>query len=304
MDQENNTPINSQCLPWQFSNMVSARNNTQFATMPQDSISMLSSAFVNPSASLFPVTSAIPFPGFYTYTYIQKTSPLIPPISSHGVLELGSNKRHLVFDQIRDGRSFICNSASVPDPCIDSVNPGFDLQGNPVTSVANGHGADEMREDTEEIDALLYSDSDFNNGDEETSTGHSPAEPEVVERTFSEVASSILPAKRRRIDVNDEFDVSLFNTASSQVLHCSDILTDHRNKQDDNNSASSCFKAVYTDQNEENRVFKRAKIQETLGILRKIIPGGNCKDAITVLDEAINYLNSLKLKAQLLESFP
>ncbi|XP_042453480.1 transcription factor bHLH143-like isoform X1 [Zingiber officinale] len=306
MEQENNPQINSQSTLWQFSSMISAGNNTQFVTRPQNSISMLSTACVDPSTSRFPLTYSIPFPGFYTDTYFPKTSPLIPAlISSHRAPELfSSDKRYLVSDQLVDGRSFILSSVSVPTPCINSVNRGFNLQGNTETSVSNGHGADEMHEDTEEIDALLYSDSDFNNGDEETSTGHSPAEPEIVERTFSEVASSVPPTKRRRVDVDDEFDASLIDTASSQVLHCPDIPTEHRNKEDDNNTASSRFEVVGPDQNEENRQFKRAKIQETLGILRKIIPGGNCKDAVTVLDEAINYLKSLKLKVKLLESFP
>ncbi|XP_074564840.1 transcription factor bHLH145-like [Curcuma longa] len=297
MGQGNNPRINLRCPIWQFSYIISARDNRQFAAIRRQNLNpVFFSACVSPNACVLPVTSATPFPDFYTH----EASPLIPPLVPFHVTPKfdGSEKRYLVFDQLRDGRNFGFSSSSVPIPCIDSENPGFDVQGSTEPNTSDWHGSEEIHENTEEIDALLYSDSDDSHVVDEASTGSSPIE--VVEKTVSEVASSVLSAKRKRAD--DEFDASVTDTASSQVLHFSNISTDNGNKEDDN-SASICFEVI-DNQIEETRQLKRAKIQETVGLLRKIIPGGNAMDAITVLDKAINYLKSLKLKAKSFETFP
>ncbi|XP_042456179.1 transcription factor bHLH145-like [Zingiber officinale] len=298
MGQDNNPRINLQCPIWQFSYIISARDNRQFAIRRQNLNPVFFSTCVSPNACVLPVTFATPFPDFYARNFFHKASPLIPPLAPFHVTSKfdGSEKRYLVFDQLRDGRNFAFSSSSVPIPCMDSVNPGFDVQGS--TEPSDWHGSEEIHENTEELDALLYSDSDDNHVVDEASTGSSPIEE--VEKTISAVASSVLSVKRKRAD--DEFDASVTDTASSQVLHFPNISSDNRNKEDDN-SASICFELV-DDQIEETRQLKRTKIQETVGLLRKIIPGGNAMDAITVLDKAINYLKSLKLNVKSFETFP
>ncbi|WOL18513.1 transcription factor bHLH143 [Canna indica] len=289
-------PHNSN-LHWQFSNTNSASNNQQFGIKPHNSNLMLFPTYVNPYGCIFSVNSATPFPGLYTNKSSQKTSPLIP--SQHPPEYAGPGKRYLVIDRLRDGRS--CNFSSSNIPCMNSTNPGFDLQGSTETNVSNRNGTEEMHEDTEEINALLYSDSDDYHEDEEASTGHSPA---GASEGTSKVASSMLPAKRRRVDVNDEFDAVLIDTASSKALYCPDAPTKQRNKEDSDDTKSSCIKEVDHNRSEQDRQLKRARIRETVSILRRIIPGAHGKDAVTVLDEAINYLKSLKLKAKSLNASP
>ncbi|KAL3695935.1 hypothetical protein R1sor_010011 [Riccia sorocarpa] len=48
------------------------------------------------------------------------------------------------------------------------------------------------------------------------------------------------------------------------------------------------------------RKSRRAKIRQTVKLLRDLIPGGNCMDSGNVLDEAINYVKLLQLQVQTL----
>ncbi|CAL9208996.1 transcription factor bHLH143-like isoform X1 [Musa acuminata AAA Group] len=297
MEKDMNPRTGMQHSPWQFSNMNSASNIQQFDIGYQNTNSMLSPAYV-PHGCVFSVNTPTPFPGINTDNPFQQTSSLIPPLlpsCRHPEFD-GSKKRCLVFDQIGYGRSFFCSSSDIPFPCFNSMNPGFSLQGSTETNVSSRNEGVEMHEDTEEINALLYSDSD----DEEASTGHSPVG--ALEMGSSEVASSMLPVKRRRVDV--EFDASLVDTASSQVFHCPNEPMRYRNKDEDDDTESSFVKGGDHDQNADDRQLKRARIQETVGILRTIIPGGRGKDAASVLDEAIHYLKSLKLKTRSLNATP
>ncbi|KAL2642649.1 hypothetical protein R1flu_010236 [Riccia fluitans] len=50
------------------------------------------------------------------------------------------------------------------------------------------------------------------------------------------------------------------------------------------------------------RKCRRAKIKQTVKLLRELIPGGNCLDSGKVLDEAINYVKLLQLQVQTLVS--
>jgi hypothetical protein len=49
-----------------------------------------------------------------------------------------------------------------------------------------------------------------------------------------------------------------------------------------------------------SKQFRKDKIRATLKILESIIPGAKDKEPLLVLDEAIDYLKSLKLKAKTL----
>ncbi|KAG1334621.1 putative Transcription factor bHLH143 [Cocos nucifera] len=185
------------------------------------------------------------------------------------------------------------------------MNPAPDMQGSNETDVSDGHGGEEMHEDTEEIDALLYSDSDEEE-EEAKSTGHSPVK--MAAESAEEVASSTVPAKRRRVDL--ELDASLVDTASSAVAdRYQDLCSECRNKDASDDAESSCVRGggkrrlveeeaeTRSNSNHGSKRLKRARIQETVGVLRRIIPGGKGKDAATILDEAIRYLRTLKLKA-------
>lgn len=298
--------------PWRFSSLNSASSLRQPDVGPQNTNSMVLPACFYPYGCAFSGNSAPLFPVFQAEKTLLKTPALIPPsIHPHGPTVLAdSRKRFLVFDHSGDQTSLIFSSSGTPLLSPMPMNPGPDLQGSNETNVSDGRGGEEMHEDTEEIDALLYSDSDDEQEEEEeASTGHFPVE--MTAGSDEEVASSVLPAKRSRVDL--ELDASLVDTASSAIAdHCHDLPSDYRNKETSDDAASSCVRGgekrarveeeleTRDDSSHGNKRLKRARIQETVGILRRIIPGGRGKDAATILDEAIRYLKSLKLKAKAL----
>ncbi|XVE95215.1 hypothetical protein REPUB_Repub02eG0076800 [Reevesia pubescens] len=234
-----------------------------------------------------------------------------------------AQKRFLVFDQSGDQTTLIfssavgtpikCTSWGLKSPAACNLN-GEDplskvnqnLHSGPIsTDVFGDNGTDmqsEMREDTEELNALLYSDddSDYTEDEEVTSTGHSPsmmtAHNEQFEGGTEEVASSTgLTKKRKLIDGSNDYVPLLMETASSvNPNRCSEIEDD---------AESSCANGQNPgsgdmDSSLGNKRMRKDKIRETVSVLRSIIPGGDGKDAIMVLDEAIDYLKTLKLKAK------
>ncbi|XP_058087946.1 transcription factor bHLH143 [Magnolia sinica] len=178
----------------------------------------------------------------------------------------------------------------IPGSVKDSFWGGFNE--HCPNDVSGGQGS-EMHENTEEIDALLYSDED----DEETSTGHSPSKmtgyvgKEGAKEDSAGVAScSLTPIKRRRLE--GVCDRSLEDTASSG-----------KTWQHEEDAESSCIKGMIQggrDGPSASKRLRRERIREAVGVLRSIIPGGKGKDATAVLDEAIRYLRSLRLKAKAL----
>ncbi|KAM1935066.1 hypothetical protein ACFX15_019182 [Malus domestica] len=158
----------------------------------------------------------------------------------------------------------------------------------------------EMHEDTEELNALLYSDgdSDYTEDDEVTSTGHSPSTTTVHDKQnwFEEVASSDgMNKKRKLFDGGNDGVPSVMDTASPMKHNRSLEL------EDDAESSCACQRSSglrEVDSLSSNKKMRKEKIRETINILQNIIPDGKGKDAIVVLDEAIHYLKSLKLKAK------
>lgn len=164
----------------------------------------------------------------------------------------------------------------------------------------------EMHEDTEEINALLYSDeddySDDNNddNDEVTSTGHSPAlvrgsyvMKEQVEEITDEVASSDGLNKRQKL-----LDGG-YKKASAPGTDSSEKVEGHPGYGSD---AESSYAFGKTQEGEMDSIcgskqFKKDKVRATLKILESLIPGAKGKDPLLVLDVAIDYLKSLKLNA-------
>lgn len=254
-------------------------------------------------------------------------------------------KQFLVIDQTGDQTTLIYSSrfGSTPVECLgswDSKLHGLNnLNGNNEPSLRRdvnlnhevgptldddkvdenqGTGIEsEMHEDTEEINALLYSDSDdgysSEDDDEVTSTGHSPStmtthdnnqEPFGGGTAEEEVASSSAgkTKKRKRFDgaYEDDHDVQFMDTASS--------LNQNRPFDiGDDDAESRCSSGNYIQGSGEmgsltgnKKMRKEKKIQDVLSILQCIVPGGKDKDPIQLLDEAICCLKSLKLKARAL----
>lgn len=145
----------------------------------------------------------------------------------------------------------------------------------------------EMHEDTEELDALLYSDdeNEYSEDEEEASTGHSPStlvnKRVWVDESGEEVSSSARPAKKQRVPGGDHDVPSLIDTASS--------LKSHRCSEHEDDAESSCGNSNNVLEEE-----KIEKIRKTISILKSIIPDGKGKDSIAVIDDAIQYLRSVK----------
>ncbi|KAK7351564.1 hypothetical protein VNO77_11118 [Canavalia gladiata] len=160
----------------------------------------------------------------------------------------------------------------------------------------------EMHEDTEEINALLYSDSEGYSGedddDEVTSTGHSPStmtthdNHETFRGTAEEVASSARKTKKRKLLDGYYDDIQLMDTASSLYPNKSIVMGDDAESRCSHNNKEGSLSG--------NKKMKREKIRDLLSTLQNIIPGGKDKDPAMLLDEAIGCLKSLKHKAKAL----
>lgn len=160
----------------------------------------------------------------------------------------------------------------------------------------------EYHEDTEEINALLYSDDDeydYDDGEdgEVTSTYHSPFASKVnLENYEEEVASSDSSTKRQRL-LGGGYKKSSVVDATSSVKF-------DRPSEYDNDAESSCARArtkgKVMDSNLGTKQLRKDKIHEKLRILENIIPGSKSKEPLLIIDEAISYLKSLKLKAKTL----
>ena len=240
-----------------------------------------------------------------------------------------AQKKFLVFDQCDGQTTLIYNSGvgapmqrltswnpKVPaayDPLMEDLGMKKDMFSNfaPFTSYEHhedNHGDDvetEMHEDTEELNALLYSDDENeysdNDDDEVTSTGHSPSTmtehgiQEWLEERGEEVASSASPTKRRKLLSGDYEVPSPVNALSSgKPRKLSEI-------EDDAESSCGNFDNQVSEESDSlsgKKRWRKEKIRETVSILQSIIPGGKGKDAVVVIDEAIHYLKSLKVKAK------
>ncbi|XP_042508794.1 transcription factor SAC51-like [Macadamia integrifolia] len=163
----------------------------------------------------------------------------------------------------------------------------------------------EMHEDTEELNALLYSDDEYEDtdggeeDDEVASTGRSPSEMTGHEKEEEEVASSGGPTKKRKLlDGEHEATCSVMDTASSAKPKGSAL-----EYVDDAESSCTKGRTHGREMGESplgKKWLRKEKIRETVSILQSIIPGVKGKDAALILDEAIQYLRSLKVKAKAL----
>lgn len=163
----------------------------------------------------------------------------------------------------------------------------------------------EMHENTEEIDALLYSDDDgtgYSSDDEVTSTGHSPEminehyeKEEQCQETTTEVASSDGPRKRQRVHDGGSIKSLPIATVAGERVELQKFASD---------AGSSCGmvheEEAGTDVDFCTSSCKKDRIKETLRVLERLVPGAKGKDPLLVIDEAIEYLKSLKHEASTL----
>ncbi|XP_031130788.1 transcription factor bHLH143 [Ipomoea triloba] len=163
----------------------------------------------------------------------------------------------------------------------------------------------EMHEDSEEINALLYSDGDEDEehdddddvdgeDDEVTSTGHSPfmvtqsiSDHQQLRQLSEDTASSDGSSKRQRLH-DGGYKKSFTHTATSAKIPKSCTNVD--------DGESSCVKE--SNSHMCNRE-KKIRIRETLRVLQSLILDINSNnDPLLVIDEAINYLKFMKLKVK------
>ncbi|CAN0838825.1 Transcription factor bHLH145 [Linum grandiflorum] len=238
-------------------------------------------------------------------------------------------KKFLVFDQCGDQTTLIFSSrVGPPAECFTSWSPKpivaskldknnlgtkepLGLKLNPLSTddVSENDRTgimSEMQEDTEELNALLYSDddTDCSDDDEVTSTGHSHSTmtvhnmPDSFDGNREEIASWDGNSTRKRRLFDGEMP-SVVDTAS-----CGKASKVSR-YEEDADAESKCCEGLSLASGEVDseigvETVRKERIRETVSILQELIPGGKGKDAVMVLDETINYLKSLRGNAKAL----
>ncbi|CAB4289774.1 unnamed protein product [Prunus armeniaca] len=178
----------------------------------------------------------------------------------------------------------------------------------------------EMHEDTEEINALLYSDdyddednndddgddndSDCGEDDEVKSTGQSPIDLQVsygkeehVEELTEKVICSDASNKRHKLLNGGYRQLSPMETVINSIQP-------YGSYRHGNNMESSY--GLGQIQGEEilstvgKMKSKKDSIRETIRVLESVIPGAKGKDPVFIIDKAIEYLKSMKLAAETL----
>lgn len=233
-----------------------------------------------------------------------------------------SLKKFLVFDKSDDQTTLIyssanCTPAQRPESWSPKPHGAYNLirehpginrnEASPLGNLIDDDYVEESHrdvesewhEDTDELDALIYCDNDYNylEDDEVTSTGRSPSTMtvhdghECFEERGEEVESSAGPTKRHKLLDGGHDVLSFMHTATTAKPHlCSEVEDD---------AGSSCG----NDSNEVSGLSgsKRSReenIRKTISILQMIIPGVKGKDPMLVIDETIRCLRSLKAEAQ------
>lgn len=245
-----------------------------------------------------------------------------------------ASKRFVVFDQSGDKTTMIlgpgtgtpvkCPTCWTPNPIVgcyfnaEEQGSRADIDHSPsgpnLMEELNdeGRGTDDesvMREDTEEIDALLYSENESDYTDEEdheeASTGHSPsmmtvydkqANCFVEEEGMEEVASSDGLMKRQKLSNGVCQMPLMFDEVSSQKRESSAEYEDDAQSSCVGGDILKCDDVGCSTTGKKRS--RTEKIRETVNILQSIIPGGKGKNAIIIIDEAIHYLRSLKHEAE------
>lgn len=228
-------------------------------------------------------------------------------------------KRYLIFDQSRDETRLILSSLHIPGHA--SIDPlrkpahayelpleyhGIKVEKNGLhlSGLLDGSSEDHLNEeascsheDTEEIDALLYSDD--NEDDDEVSTGHSPLDVNKEEENKKkhledhgeEVDSSECSPKRRKA-----LDGGCLRTP---LMGTSDVVSPLGHNADESGANFSSSDAK-TDPDIGCQRPMKGKIHDMVSILQSLIPGVKGKDPLLVIDDAIKYLKQLKVETETL----
>lgn len=160
----------------------------------------------------------------------------------------------------------------------------------------------EMHEDTEEINALLYSEDDsddeYDDDDEVTSTDRSPLATkstyviqEQFEDTKEEVTSSYWPNKRLKL-IDGDCNISSLPVNRSNLARSNETCDCVSDAESKNSSgwAYSVNKTKVDDSVVCDIKLKKDKIRESLRVLENLIPGAKGKEPMLVIDETIEYL--------------
>lgn len=207
---------------------------------------------------------------------------LFPPCAKlpfHGV-ELQPSavcpKNFVIFDQTYDHRSQVMYHPELTHKLMNSPS----LNGLATTFqneyVGEGYGNYEQgvstshQEDPNEIDALLSTDEDYEDGDEEDEEGGD-----------SEEASTARNASRENGNTSAESCCSSYG---------------YNNNNNSKKQSKSLSGSASCNNNDVGK--GRKKMKKMMGVLRRIVPGGEEMNTACVLDEAVQYLKSLKLEAQ------
>lgn len=209
-------------------------------------------------------------------------------------------KKFLIFDRSGEETrmvlsclcSPICNGATVNAFKSEKSCPKLpDLSEDSGENHLIGEGSD-YHEDTEEINALLYSSDDDIDGDEdEISTGRSPNAMDdgfnnaEEGEDFDEVSSLWCSSKRQKL---------LEGGSNSKMPSM------------ETKSMTKSATRLYEDESVVNLSlsWKRKrmhKIHGTLRVLQKLVPDSKTQDPLVIIDETISYLKSLKDKSQHME---
>ena len=167
----------------------------------------------------------------------------------------------------------------------------------------------EMHEDTEEINALLYSDDEDNDDcesdDEVTSTGHSPFPVEqqacnnkTTEEELDETEScgddDGPRLKRQKVLLDhSSYREDLSPSPSPSFAVGTKSLTNLKRSSDEKlqeSNISSSNQEMGSGLSDEEETRK----DTALRILESVVPGAQGKEALLLLDEAIDYLKLLK----------
>ncbi|CAN6874181.1 unnamed protein product [Brassica oleracea] len=271
----------------------------------------------------------------YQFRYLQP--PFQALLSSYGTQVAAqmtlksSQKRFLVFDQSGNQTRLLQCGSPVRFPSFVATDPEKILN---FLSLEKGLSKDhaipekillhedhvngeekesEMHEDTEEINALLYSDDEDNDDcesdDEVTSTGHSPfpveqqacnnktTEEEELDETESCGGDDGPRLKRQKVLLDhSSYREDLSPSPSPSFVVGTKSLTNLKRSSDEklqesNISSSNQEMGSGLSDEEETR---KDKFHTALRILESVVPGAQGKEALLLLDEAIDYLKLLK----------
>ncbi|KAL2342068.1 hypothetical protein Fmac_010008 [Flemingia macrophylla] len=298
------------------------------------------SAYMNPSKCIFPAVSIFPgftapaIPNLKTeqanevqrFLQYPNSEPHLNEMPTGGAMQTANHvslqKKLLIFDHSGSKTRLLYSPvyplvqspivtatqfAQVYDVKEEAQATNMGLKHFPIYTSPEETGKDhidneesEMHEDTEEINALLYSD-DSDDDDEVTSTGHSPL---VTKRTYvmqeqfadmkEEVASTDWPNKRQK-SINGGYNrlPPLVDSASSKRLNeTCEYFSDAESKYA-SGGVYSPRKIKLDNSTATDIQLKKDKIRELLRVLENFIPGAKGKHPLLIIDGTIDYLKSL-----------